>query len=242
MRSANSLMSIRTIASGSLNRNLARARAVSVLPTPVGPRIRNAATGRRGCWSPTRDRRTARAIASMGLSWPTMVSCSSTSIVRRRWASVMRTRLASIPVRSAMTAATASVSTWRPTAELARRRERSWSYRWRALLLAPLLPALRQSTLALSRSESMARSSCHRCMSASRRARSASSSAATSSRRRSGRSPISPSSSFASPDRSATRASSTAISRGGVFRAMRTTAHAPSRSSMDRAGSRRRGR
>ena len=41
-----SLMSIRVIARSSSNRNSARARASSVLPTPVGPRNRNEPSGR----------------------------------------------------------------------------------------------------------------------------------------------------------------------------------------------------
>ena len=43
-----SLMSMRTMRSSSSNRNSARARASSVLPTPVGPRNRNEPIGRRG--------------------------------------------------------------------------------------------------------------------------------------------------------------------------------------------------
>ena len=49
-------MSIRTIACSSSNRNSARARASSVLPTPVGPRKRNDPTGRCGSPSPERAR------------------------------------------------------------------------------------------------------------------------------------------------------------------------------------------
>ena len=47
-----SLMSIRTIACSSSNRNSASARASSVLPTPVGPRNRNEPIGRRGSFEP----------------------------------------------------------------------------------------------------------------------------------------------------------------------------------------------
>ena len=44
----NSLMSMRTIACSSSNRNSASARAVSVFPTPVGPRKMNEPIGRFG--------------------------------------------------------------------------------------------------------------------------------------------------------------------------------------------------
>ncbi len=56
-------MSIRTIARSSSNRNSASARAVSVLPTPVGPRKMNEPMGRLGSCSPARLRRTALATA-----------------------------------------------------------------------------------------------------------------------------------------------------------------------------------
>ena len=56
-------MSTRMSAEGSAKRNLARARASSVLPTPVGPRTSNEPLGRFGSRSPTRSRRTARATA-----------------------------------------------------------------------------------------------------------------------------------------------------------------------------------
>ena len=52
-------MSMRTIACSSSNRNSASARAVSVLPTPVGPRKMNEPIGRLGSCSPARERRTA---------------------------------------------------------------------------------------------------------------------------------------------------------------------------------------
>ena len=54
-----SLMSMRIIARSSSNRNSARARASSVLPTPVGPRKMNDPIGRFGSCSPARERRIA---------------------------------------------------------------------------------------------------------------------------------------------------------------------------------------
>src|SRR5438132_959594 len=52
-------MSRRTIARSSLNMNSARARASSVLPTPVGPRNTNEPIGRFGSCRPVRARRNA---------------------------------------------------------------------------------------------------------------------------------------------------------------------------------------
>src|ERR1700688_1722056 len=56
-------MSMRTIACSLSKRNSARARAVSVLPTPVGPRKMKDPIGRLGSWSPARERRTPLALA-----------------------------------------------------------------------------------------------------------------------------------------------------------------------------------
>src|SRR5438105_550807 len=49
-------MSMRTIASWESNMNSARARASSVLPTPVGPRNRKVPIGRSGSERPARER------------------------------------------------------------------------------------------------------------------------------------------------------------------------------------------
>src|SRR5436309_9524533 len=51
------------------NRNSARARATSVLPTPVGPRNRNEPDGRLGDFKPARERRIARERAEIAFSW-----------------------------------------------------------------------------------------------------------------------------------------------------------------------------
>src|SRR6476659_6552784 len=48
-------MSMRTIDCSSSNRNSARARAVSVFPTPVGPRKMNEPIGRLGSCRPARE-------------------------------------------------------------------------------------------------------------------------------------------------------------------------------------------
>ena len=52
-------ISIRVIACSSSNRNAAKARASSVLPTPVGPRNMNEPIGRFGSCKPARARLTA---------------------------------------------------------------------------------------------------------------------------------------------------------------------------------------
>ena len=73
-------MSTRISADASANRNLASARASSVLPTPVGPEKMNEPIGRFGSLRPARRRRMARDIALIASSWPTTDSCSSSSI------------------------------------------------------------------------------------------------------------------------------------------------------------------
>src|SRR6185295_19357739 len=77
-----SLMSTRMRADSSANRNLARARASSVLPTPVGPQNTNEPMGRLGSLSPARLRRMERAIALIASSWPITVLWISSSIRR----------------------------------------------------------------------------------------------------------------------------------------------------------------
>ncbi len=84
----NSLMSMRTIARSSSNRNSASALVSSVLPTPVGPRNRKLPIGRFGSCSPARARRTALATAISASSWPT---------TRWRSSSSMRSSLARSP-------------------------------------------------------------------------------------------------------------------------------------------------
>ena len=64
-------MSTRISACASAKRNLASARASSVLPTPVGPEKMNEPIGRLGSLSPARERRMARDTALMASSWPT---------------------------------------------------------------------------------------------------------------------------------------------------------------------------
>src|ERR1700692_2675006 len=64
-------MSMRISERSSSNKNSARARASSVLPTPVGPRKMNEPMGRLGSLRPARERRRALATRSKAGSWPT---------------------------------------------------------------------------------------------------------------------------------------------------------------------------
>ena len=116
-------MSRRTIARSSSKRNSARARAVSVLPTPVGPRKRNDPIGRSGSCTPARARRTARDTALSARSCPTTRLARSCSRRASRLRSDAISRATGIPVHSATTSAMSSGVTssfrnlpcaWRP--------------------------------------------------------------------------------------------------------------------------------
>src|SRR5213079_628980 len=72
-------MSSRTMAFSSSNRKSASARAVSVFPTPVGPRKMNDPVGRFGSCRPARARRTALATAASASGCPTTRRSSSAS-------------------------------------------------------------------------------------------------------------------------------------------------------------------
>src|SRR5438874_2079366 len=105
-------MSTRMSACASANRNLARARASSVFPTPVGPEKMNEPIGRLGSLSPARDRRMARETALMASSWPTTDPWISSSIRISLDASASCSRVTGMPVqRETMTAmASSSIS------------------------------------------------------------------------------------------------------------------------------------
>jgi hypothetical protein len=92
-------MSTRIRAFVSANRNRARARASSVLPTPVGPLNTNDPIGRLGSLSPARLRRMAREITAIASSWPTTVLCSSSSIRSSRAVSASWSRVTGMPVQ-----------------------------------------------------------------------------------------------------------------------------------------------
>ena len=106
-----SLMSMRTSAVSSSNRNSASARAVSVLPTPVGPRNRNEPIGRRGSLSPARARRTASETAWTASSWPTTRSWSRSSMWMSLLVSPSSRRLTGIPVQAPTISAMSSAVT-----------------------------------------------------------------------------------------------------------------------------------
>ena len=99
------------MARSSSKRNSARARASSVLPTPVGPRKRNDPMGRCGSARPARERRTALATAATASSWPTTRRwrCSSRRISFSISPSMSRDT--GTPVQRLTTSATSSSST-----------------------------------------------------------------------------------------------------------------------------------
>jgi len=99
------------MAFSSSNRNSASARAVSVLPTPVGPRKMNEPMGRLGSCSPLRDRRTALATAWTASFCPT-TRCSSRSSIRTSFSrSPSSIRATGMPVQAATTLAMSSSET-----------------------------------------------------------------------------------------------------------------------------------
>src|SRR5436190_22398792 len=81
--SMNSLMSKRISEDSERNMYFASVRATSVLPTPVGPRKRNAPIGRFGLLKPARERLIARAKAHIAGRWEQILLCSSDSILIR---------------------------------------------------------------------------------------------------------------------------------------------------------------
>jgi hypothetical protein len=106
-----SLMSMRTMALSSSNRNSASARASSVFPTPVGPRNRNEPIGRRGSLSPARARRTASDTAMIASSWPTTRSWSRSSMWMSLAVSPSMSRLTGMPVQAPTISAISSAVT-----------------------------------------------------------------------------------------------------------------------------------
>ena len=107
----NSLMSTRTMAFSSSNRNSASARPSSVLPTPVGPRKMKLPMGRLGSCRPARARRMAFATASRASSWPTTRRCSRSSMWMSFSTSPSSSLLTGMPVHLATTSAMSSSST-----------------------------------------------------------------------------------------------------------------------------------
>ena len=106
-----SLMSMRTMACSSSNRNSASARAVSVFPTPVGPRKINDPIGRRGSLNPARERRIALATTVSAASWPMTLSRRRCSISTSFFTSPSSIRATGIPVHLLTILAMSSSST-----------------------------------------------------------------------------------------------------------------------------------
>ena len=130
-----SLMSRRVMAVSSSNRNPARARASSVLPTPVGPRKMNEPMGRLGSLRPARARRTASETAAMASSWPMTRSCSRSSMWMSLPASPSSSRVTGMPVQVATMRAMSSAS----TSSLSMRLGPAGGGDGRLLLLEPVL-------------------------------------------------------------------------------------------------------
>ncbi len=99
----NSDMSRRCIFSSPPKKIFAKALAVSVFPTPVGPKNRNDPIGRSEDWMPARARRIVRAIASSARSCPTTCWCSLSSRCKSRSRSVSSIGPAGTPVLSLTT-------------------------------------------------------------------------------------------------------------------------------------------
>mmetsp|Transcript_18459 Transcript_18459/g.58106 ORF Transcript_18459/g.58106 Transcript_18459/m.58106 type:complete len:275 (-) Transcript_18459:1425-2249(-) len=100
-------MSMRTRpAFSSSKSSWATARAVSVLPVPVGPMKRKVPSGASGRARPARERMIALATASMAASWPTTRVLSLSARSRRRTRSDWVRRLAGMPVHRETTSET----------------------------------------------------------------------------------------------------------------------------------------
>src|SRR5207249_3502183 len=93
------------------NRNWASDRAISVFPTPVGPRNKNEPAGRWGDFKPARDRRMARASALMAWSWLTIRRCSSSSILESLCISSSLIELTGTPVQRETTSSISALVT-----------------------------------------------------------------------------------------------------------------------------------
>ena len=103
-------------AASSPKRNSARALAVSVLPTPDGPRKMNEPDGRLGSLRPARVRRIALETATMASCWPMIRWWSSSSMRTRRAVSSSVRRWTGMPVHWARTSAISSSSMTQPVA------------------------------------------------------------------------------------------------------------------------------
>ena len=101
-------MSTRIIASSSPNIDSAKARANSVLPTPVGPKKIKLPIGRLGSFKPALARLTALLIELTASFWPITLSCNVSSKLSKRCDSVSLILVNGIPVQPAITSAISS--------------------------------------------------------------------------------------------------------------------------------------
>mmetsp|Transcript_2579 Transcript_2579/g.8658 ORF Transcript_2579/g.8658 Transcript_2579/m.8658 type:complete len:283 (+) Transcript_2579:296-1144(+) len=100
--------SIRTRFFGSSKSSEARALAVAVFPTPVGPRKRNVPKGLSVLASPARARRIAATTTSIAASWPTTTFLSRDASSSKRDLSLLCNFATGTPVHRATTSATSS--------------------------------------------------------------------------------------------------------------------------------------
>ena len=138
----------------------ANALAVSVFPTPVGPRSRKAPLGRCASLRPARALKTAPAMASVAGLWPTTLLANRSLKSSNRWPSSKDKRATGIPVLRATTSATSAAETTSvaPYVLEAFCAERTASNRRRCSSASCLFPSLtsskrcRRSCVAMSRS------------------------------------------------------------------------------------------
>jgi hypothetical protein len=126
-------MSIRTRASSLPKRNSARARANSVLPTPVGPRKMKLPMGFFGSFKPVRLRRMAWAIAWIASFWPITLLCSSSSMWTSFCCSDSVNFMVGMPVHLETTAAMSSPLTTGTVASRCSRQDLRASSSWRRI-------------------------------------------------------------------------------------------------------------
>ena len=124
-----SLMSMRIINFSSSKRNSAKARASSVLPTPVGPRKMKEPIGRLVSERPARLRRTAFDTRCRAPSWPTTRCRSRSSMWTSFCASPSSNRPTGMPVHllTSLAMSSSSTSSFSMGASFCTAENRSWA-------------------------------------------------------------------------------------------------------------------